>query len=269
MLLSLSATECKERWKNIRAVFVRHMKPSKSGSGTKEKKAYYLSDALQFTVPFIKALGKHSGNLSQPPQKEEEEHVSKDGSEFVNGENLLSDNTSPSPSPLQPSKPSTSISSSTAAFPQAQHQDLQSEPVKVRPLQNKRRMKENEVDNAFLEYLKCKKVRYSSKQLSTDTREEPLKMFLLSMLPDLLKMDDRQVRQFKRKMLDTVDEILSSSSTCPPSSYETTSNCSFQTEPPPTTDGVGDYTSVEGDSLRTLADYYATAFAPITRVENH
>lgn len=241
------------------------MKPSKSGSGTKEKKPYYLSDALQFTVPFIKALGKPSGNLSQP-QEEEEELVPRDGSEIVDSENLHLENTSPSSSPLPPTMPSTSISSSTAAFPQAQHQYLQSEPIKVQTQQNKRRAKENEVDSAFLEYLKCKKVRSSTKQLPTDPREEPLKMFLLSMLPDLLKMDDREVRQFKRKTLDTIEEIMSARSTRPPSSYQTSSNCSFQTETPLDTDGLGDFTAVEGDSITTLADYYSRAFEPNKRL---
>lgn len=41
--------ECKEKWKNLRPVFVWHMKPAPSGSGTK-KKPYYLAEAMQFTI---------------------------------------------------------------------------------------------------------------------------------------------------------------------------------------------------------------------------
>nr|CAD7265858.1 unnamed protein product [Timema shepardi] len=47
--------ECKEKWKNICAVFRRHLssKPP-SGSGAQPKKDYYLSDVLRFLVPIIK-----------------------------------------------------------------------------------------------------------------------------------------------------------------------------------------------------------------------
>ncbi|XP_050314588.1 uncharacterized protein LOC126749027 [Anthonomus grandis grandis] len=71
--LNLSGTECKEKWKNLRAVFVRHMKPAPSGSSAKLKKAYYLTAAMQFALPYIKALNSAtSGNL--PKQSEEEVH---------------------------------------------------------------------------------------------------------------------------------------------------------------------------------------------------
>ncbi|CAK1585028.1 unnamed protein product [Parnassius mnemosyne] len=58
-------TEAKEKWKNLRSVFVRHLKPPKSGAGTAQKKPYYLADFMQFTIPFIKTAGKPSGNLNE------------------------------------------------------------------------------------------------------------------------------------------------------------------------------------------------------------
>lgn len=64
------AAECKEKWRNLRTVFTRKMKTPASGSGRK-KKAYYLSDAVQFSVPFIKTLVPSStGNLPEKPQDE-------------------------------------------------------------------------------------------------------------------------------------------------------------------------------------------------------
>lgn len=56
---------CKERWKNIRTVFLRHLRthtPSGSAGGIKKK--YYLEDALQFLIPFIKSNRKQTGNLT-------------------------------------------------------------------------------------------------------------------------------------------------------------------------------------------------------------
>lgn len=43
-------SNCRERWKNIRTVFCRHIKDKKVGS----KRTYYLYDVLQFLVPYIK-----------------------------------------------------------------------------------------------------------------------------------------------------------------------------------------------------------------------
>ncbi|XP_047507468.1 cell wall protein DAN4-like [Pieris napi] len=61
----ITGSEAKEKWKNLRSVFVRHLKPAKSGAGTAQKKPYYLADYMQFTVPFIKTAGKPSGNLKE------------------------------------------------------------------------------------------------------------------------------------------------------------------------------------------------------------
>lgn len=64
----------KEKWKNLRTTFVRSMKIPASGSRT--KKPYYLNDAMQFTVPFIKTNAVPSGNL--PPISLEENVESTD-----------------------------------------------------------------------------------------------------------------------------------------------------------------------------------------------
>lgn len=66
-----------------------YKKTPKTGSGTKEK-AYYLSNALQFTVPYIEALGKPSGNLPQRPPEEEEGPALGDGGN--DNDDLLSHN---------------------------------------------------------------------------------------------------------------------------------------------------------------------------------
>lgn len=42
--ISVIVSECKEKWKNLRAVFIQHMKPATSGSGT--KKSYTILQKL-------------------------------------------------------------------------------------------------------------------------------------------------------------------------------------------------------------------------------
>lgn len=69
-IFNMTESQSKEKWKNLRAVFVRHIKPAPSGSSSKNKKAYYLADAMQFTIPYIKALNMISGNLPQEAVRE-------------------------------------------------------------------------------------------------------------------------------------------------------------------------------------------------------
>jgi len=64
----IAVNECKEKWRNLIITFVRSMKISASGS--KAKKPYYLNDAMQFTVPFLKTSAVPSGNLPPIPSDE-------------------------------------------------------------------------------------------------------------------------------------------------------------------------------------------------------
>ncbi|KAL4083999.1 hypothetical protein QTP88_029315 [Uroleucon formosanum] len=80
-------------------------------------------------------------------------------------------------------------------------------------LPNRKRGFKNPVDKAFLEYFETKRAKAlnSSDYMKQDPKTEGLKMFLLSMLPDLLKMSDEGVRLFKRRVLQSIDNILSHS----------------------------------------------------------
>lgn len=62
LIFFFSASECKERWKNLRSVFVRNLKPPPSGSNSKKKKPYYPMEAMQFALPFVKT------NMPTAPQ---------------------------------------------------------------------------------------------------------------------------------------------------------------------------------------------------------
>jgi hypothetical protein len=69
----------------------------------------------------------------------------------------------------------------------------------------------NDVDRTFVEYSKAKKARIAGipgHNTSHNQRSEALKMFPLSMLPDLELMTDEQIRQFMRKSLQTIDDIM-------------------------------------------------------------
>ncbi|XP_046384896.1 uncharacterized protein LOC124155225 [Ischnura elegans] len=81
--LGLPAQDCKEKWRNLRTVFMRKMKPSPSGSGGK-KKAYYLENAMQFCLPFIKTvIPRSAGNLPAPPCTTQPSTGDNEGSETL------------------------------------------------------------------------------------------------------------------------------------------------------------------------------------------
>lgn len=64
---------CKEKWKNLRTILVRNMKPAPSGSSRKAKKPYYLNEYLQFLLPYVKPNTDitNPGNLPSPTSDNE------------------------------------------------------------------------------------------------------------------------------------------------------------------------------------------------------
>ncbi|KAL0829622.1 hypothetical protein ABMA28_003128 [Loxostege sticticalis] len=112
-------------WRNIRNGFVRSLKPTPSGSSTKQKKLYYLHEELQFLLPFVRAV-------------------------------------------VVISKTKKSI-----------------KPVN------------NEADKAFVVWLKTKE----------NKKDDPRKIFLLSLLPDVQSLTDEQMSVFRIKMWMLLEEI--------------------------------------------------------------
>jgi len=67
---------CKERWKNIRTVFLRHLRQKvPSGSSGGHKKKYYLEDTMQFIIPFVKSGKKQQGNISVSSELEKDTNI--------------------------------------------------------------------------------------------------------------------------------------------------------------------------------------------------
>ncbi|XP_043258307.1 uncharacterized protein LOC122400747 [Colletes gigas] len=171
-----TVVECKEKWKNIRNAFVRSLKAIPSGSRAKQKKPYYLHDIMQFLLPFVKPVihAQDSGNhppLSVTETSQEVKEQDETGTEI----------------------------------------DVMEEPflltLKEDPESRRYRKRlkpyANEIDKLFVEYLQQK----AKNSLTDDHR----KMFLISLLPDVNKLSDTEMREFKLKVLTLLDEILSRS----------------------------------------------------------
>ncbi|CAK1596478.1 unnamed protein product [Parnassius mnemosyne] len=195
----ITGSEAKEKWKNLRSVFVRHLKPPKSGAGTAQKKPYYLADFMQFTIPFIKTAGKPSGNLNE----------------------TIEDNDT-----LQPQSPelceqtqfTESVPRSTQSISQ-QHSSLP--PTSTQSIlrhqlppatSNKRKWKKLEETQAEQDIAAYFKLKRSKIIENCDSTENSNKMFLLSLLSDVNKLNDNQRRLFKRRVLELIDDIMDQSS---------------------------------------------------------
>ncbi|KAK4879280.1 hypothetical protein RN001_007426 [Aquatica leii] len=159
--------------------------------GAKTKKAYYLLQVMQRTVPYINALGLPEENLPKPLQEEESE-------QFLNSEDILLVTPTPASLPLPTSTPPP-----LSPLPSTPTQKQSGQSLSKRS----RKLKNDAVEKTLIGYVKNARTELSHVRHMQEPKAEALKMLLLSMLPDLRKMYDGGVRTFKHKALETVDSI--------------------------------------------------------------
>nr|CAI5859360.1 unnamed protein product [Callosobruchus analis] len=195
--VNLSVNECKERWRNLRSTFVKKLKPKPSGSGA-SKKPYYLMEAMQFAIPFVKVAGNPTGNLDDIPptvspcptstKNIEEIPNTQEGDEDLT-EDLLDQ---PGPSPRGPSSPIITRPSISARQGDRSRTPLLPVSAGARgphglPIRKRKYLQGDEAERAFSEYVSAKKEKLSTLHPPTDERdkrEEGIKNFVLSLIPD-------------------------------------------------------------------------------------
>ncbi|XP_047516291.1 uncharacterized protein LOC125056957 [Pieris napi] len=197
-IINMTGAACKEKWRNMRVVFMRHLKPLRSGSGIKKKKPYYLLDYMHFLAPYVKPVIPHeAGNL---PSTSSRENTTTDVSNDVPTE--FEQYTERS-NVNEPSAPTTHYDS-------AHHSS------------NPKRKKSSlhETDKHFINYLKQKSTRINESQTSTDS----VMSFLNSLAPELREMNLQQFKLFKRRVLNLIDDILNPTPPTPESAATSKSN---------------------------------------------
>ena len=165
----------------MRAVFVRNMKPAPSGSGSRKKKPYYLAEAMQFAVPYIKALSMATRNLPNVPLEEEDHQfrdIDTEDSVAVQDSLPLSPSQTLPPPPPPPPPPPIPM----PVMPQQDEDsetERQSQPMSASRPKSKRDLNDV-VDRTFVEYFEAKKARTAGTpghNISHNQRSEALKMF--------------------------------------------------------------------------------------------
>ncbi|CAG5037449.1 unnamed protein product [Parnassius apollo] len=155
---------------NIRNGFVRSLKPKASESATTRKK-HYLHDEMQFILPYVKKVIhiEENGNLPNPELSPlSQEPASTKERDVDSNRNITEETNSETLSHVE--KPSSSF--------QKQKKN------RIKPVNN-------EADKAFVDWLKTKK----------PNEDDPRKMFLLSLLPDIQSLSDEQMSAFRIKVL--------------------------------------------------------------------
>lgn len=155
---------------------------------------------LQFLLPFVKGgVGLDSSNRENPEPDDEAESDSNDYLETTSSQILSKNFSYDSIEPgikLEVFDEPTTDQFENRAGPSVWQSNL---PEKVTP---QIVVKSNVVPVS-------KKVKLDSSNY-TNIDEDPKRAFLISLLPDLKSMDVTQMRRFKRKVLELVDDILGS-----------------------------------------------------------
>lgn len=160
-------------------------------------------EAMQFAIPFMKVAGNPTGNLpSLSPTPEGSEVVVGQEEETLSTEDLASPEiaspviASPeiaSPAPFQQDQATPGPSTGTRG--------PHGYPVRKRKLGRA----QGDAERAFSEYFDAKKAKLAPKEGSS--REEGIRHFLLSLMPNLVQMNYVQLRKFKRRALELVEEV--------------------------------------------------------------
>ncbi|VEN59960.1 unnamed protein product [Callosobruchus maculatus] len=183
----LSVHDCKEKWRNIRSTFLRSFKTPPSGS--KPKKPYYLKDYLSFILPYVKPNNeaKNRGNIppieGNDPEAEEQQIIGNEEPRATAASNdIIEGNT------------------------ESQDSTVEEAAAILGNSQVSRRRRYNAVDSTMIKYLNTKIEKAGLPKVAT-TNQTKMNHFFLSLLSEFDDMTDNQIRSFKIKVLQVIDEI--------------------------------------------------------------
>lgn len=198
---SVTAILCKEKWKNIRTVFVRRLKPEVNSLTKRLKKPYYLNEMLHFLLPYVKP---YSIEMSGQENMSSSDQITiKNENDFeIDTDNLNEEPTLDSIQETEWASVEEDIASSEILSNQV-NEEIEAAPEKSRNNVNKGKKRKKEISD--IDKLSTQSSGYGPYKLDEDNSR---RMFLLSLLPELNEMNDRQMKLFKRRVLALIDDVL-------------------------------------------------------------
>ncbi|KAL1490357.1 hypothetical protein ABEB36_013068 [Hypothenemus hampei] len=216
-----SVSDCKERWKNLRGAYTRYLKYASTpiDSATRKKKPYYLAEHMTFLLPFTKSRQlKRNIDVSWLKKAETSEgHDSSsdqendDTGDFLKCEaDVGTISPIPSTSTHKSLKENSEPSETSRTIPSSQYQE---EPTPTRAVKKYRTTSNStasleDVNRCALEYFQNKNESLRKIPSMRPILEDPDVSFLMSLLPDLKEMNDKQKRRFKIEILNAARNIL-------------------------------------------------------------
>ncbi|XP_021187114.2 uncharacterized protein LOC110373940 [Helicoverpa armigera] len=181
--MEMTPPECREKWRNLRAVFMRTMKAPPRGS-TGKKKPYYLSDVMQFLVPYMRPVPKseeakkrlRQAKAAQEAQERQDKRPVQFAIEQVKVEQLDDEDSD--------DWGTVSIEDEREMF--SRKRSVLDEEPQPSPKVTRR-------------------VHPSSSTVTLES--DHVKSFLDSLLPELHEMSSQQFKNFKRRVLLLIDDI--------------------------------------------------------------
>ncbi|EAT39109.1 AAEL009056-PA [Aedes aegypti] len=217
---TVTVKECKARWRNLRGRFTKHLKSYASADPVENnKRPYYLAEHLEFLLPFTK-----SKKLGEEDDTPFEDHISR----FLEIDSSISDNPVEGEElgaheaieyKYQRAQSETDRNDRLGHDRHEPHRDVErpnkrmapygSDPIpmheKYRRLSSSGQRKYAEHDDGSRSHRANDIVDYKDSDV----------LFLMSLLPDLKRMNDVQKRNYKIGILSLGGEILNEHSTQP------------------------------------------------------
>ncbi|XP_055911243.1 transcription factor Adf-1-like [Eupeodes corollae] len=182
---------CPERWRKIRDALFRSIKRHSMKKGNRRTKPYYLTPHLHFLLPFPTISKKYNHNQSTIELRDESED-SKPG----------------------PFLDEIQINDATESFPN--DNELESISSTIPPIRDKSPIK-NDIEECgnndqFFEMIDeaepfMSKPRSRKQNEEEENQDDSDMNFFKSLLRDVRKMDDRQNRKFRLRVLQVIEEI--------------------------------------------------------------
>lgn len=214
------------------------MKKLPSGTGANKKKKYYLNESLEFLLPYIKhkagdgnlqtvsacnESADEGNNGSEEHTDNEEENMESQADQGSQDIAIHGFANSPPDMTDQGSIQDSGIDKSIIVAKKAYTSTKRKFPQNASKVSNP-------ADAAFIGWLKNKQERDSSRDSS---KENPNMSFLQSLLPDMMKMTDKQNRRFRQKVIGLMDDILEDADIRVCNSYTSSSRASYVYCPTP------------------------------------
>lgn len=180
--VSATAAECKDKWKNLRASYSRHLRNKISGN-SKSKKPYYMASYMDFLLPYSK-VGKQDNSNKEDTLAQEtwnDEEVASNISSSYEKSNKFDQKNS-----LLDKESDTRIE---------EHSFLRNKAIKFT---NDKLLSQRSPENYIL----------SNIQELEEAFNDPDWLFLKSILPDIHQMTSPEKRTFKISVLSLIVKIL-------------------------------------------------------------